>query len=85
MYQPANFDAKTKHIVFRYTIAYGGKVETSYTGNTTHIVTMRDSDPQFAKIEEDDNIDIVKPSWIQNCHEMQKRVDVGPHRVKKRK
>jgi len=84
IYRPADFDVKTKHMVFRYTIAYGGKMETDYTDNTTHIVTIRDSDPQFAKAE-DDNIDIVKPSWIQKCHEMQKRVDVGPHRVKKRK
>jgi len=79
-----NFDAALKKLLFRYVTAYAGEMDNKITDKTTHIITNLLWDKELQHLQDKYlSACIVRPSWVFDSHNEQRKVDFHLHSVQK--
>ncbi|XP_077999966.1 DNA repair protein XRCC1-like [Glandiceps talaboti] len=77
-----NFAAKERRLLTRLIVAYNGSIEEYMDDNVQYVVTNSNWDDNFNQaLSDNSSLVFVKPKWVYNCDESQKRVPYQPYVV----
>eukprot|EP00002_Diphylleia_rotans_P014019 TRINITY_DN2730_c0_g1_i1.p1 TRINITY_DN2730_c0_g1~~TRINITY_DN2730_c0_g1_i1.p1 ORF type:complete len:381 (-),score=95.41 TRINITY_DN2730_c0_g1_i1:213-1355(-) len=75
-------DEEDRKQLFRSVVAYGGEVKTTLDDAVTHIITNRQWEESYTVVLQDNpDVRIVRPSWVQACIKASALLPAGSHAV----